>query len=1222
MKFPFKNIHLFLGFSFSLFFSAHFLEKRGEPDLSKPAESIEKKLHQKERLADDYLRSYANIAESESYEKIFSEKFVKDKEALDKEGIAILIYENDSLKFWSNNSIAVENYFKQVCLDDQIAKLKNGWFQVLKSNSKPLGSKVVIALIHIKSEFPYQNKYLHNEFAKDFGIKEGLLLSTKTEGAPIKNRKGQFLFSLVQKQNTEPSSSPLIIFINILAIILLVKYLFEITDKFSRPFGRHAGWLLLFAILVLLRFLCIKAKFPESFYSLPLFNPEFYGDANNFWRQSLGDLLFNALLMFAFSYFIYKTDDSIIATQNKLLRKIIPFSILLGILALGAAVNSSIGGLINNSGISFNVNNLFSLNRYSYIAIIIICLWLISFFILTLKSIRKLEVLLDPKEFASLLATAFICFFIFYYFFKEQKDMIMHLWAPVIAAFVFFVQTKRSFSFLNSALLVLLFSFYAGHVILKQTGIKEKKERLVFAQKLAVEQDPVAEHLYNQTLKNISSDTTLTFYLESLPAKADSLIKRLHLQHFGGYWEKYDIRVSLFDSTCTFLACSGPQQGQAFYEETIKTQGYETMGREFYYIENNSGKVSYIAKINIYDRKKQRILATAYVEAESKFISDEIGFPELLLDREAGFTNRLAEYSYAKYKNNKLVNRFGNFEYNNTGDDFEVFSKDTLFLEMNGNEHLYYKANGSLAIVLTKKTNGFLNDVTVFSYLFAFFSLFILFLLLFRSLALGAKFQGISFKNRIQFVLVLIILLSLLLFGAGSIYYIQKQYESKNKENINEKIHSVLVELENKLGEEELFKPGYKEYTAHILKNLSGVFFTDISLYDKAGNLFATSRPKLYEEGLTSLKMNPEAYLNVSLQQKTGFIHEEKIGELNYLSAYVPFKNKAGEVQAYVNLPYFAKQSDLEKEIASFLVAIINIYVLLFGFSIIIALLISNFITRPLKLIQDKLGKIKLGKTNEYIEWKEKDEIGSLVAEYNRMISELSKSAELLAKSERESAWREMAKQVAHEIKNPLTPMKLSLQHLQKIQAENRPGKEQKIESTIKTMIEQIEALSTIANEFSSFAKMPKAQNEKTDIIQIIKASVELFRNTTEAEFIADFKENECFVLADKEQLLRVFNNIIKNALQAIPEERKGQIEISENIQNNKVVVAIKDNGTGIGKEAINKIFTPSFTTKTGGTGLGLAMSKNIIESFSGSIWFKTDAGETTFYISLPVYKE
>ena len=250
------------------------------------------------------------------------------------------------------------------------------------------------------------------------------------------------------------------------------------------------------------------------------------------------------------------------------------------------------------------------------------------------------------------------------------------------------------------------------------------------------------------------------------------------------------------------------------------------------------------------------------------------------------------------------------------------------------------------------------------------------------------------------------------------------------------------------------------------------------------------------------------------------------------------------------------------------------------------------------------------------------DEIGSLVSEYNRMILELSKSAELLAKSERESAWREMAKQVAHEIKNPLTPMKLSVQHLKRIWKDDAPDGDQKMERLTQTIIEQIDTLSSIATEFSNFAKMPKANLERVDVQQTLLNIIDLFNDSNDIEILFHNQtiENR-IVLADKEQLLRVFNNIMKNAIQSIPKERKGIIEIDLKLENDSYTISIKDNGGGIASDVLDKIFVPNFTTKTGGMGLGLAMVKSIVEEFNGKIWFETKSDEgTIFYVSLPCY--
>ncbi|MBL4586643.1 MAG: GHKL domain-containing protein, partial [Flavobacteriales bacterium] len=269
--------------------------------------------------------------------------------------------------------------------------------------------------------------------------------------------------------------------------------------------------------------------------------------------------------------------------------------------------------------------------------------------------------------------------------------------------------------------------------------------------------------------------------------------------------------------------------------------------------------------------------------------------------------------------------------------------------------------------------------------------------------------------------------------------------------------------------------------------------------------------------------------------------------------------------------------------------------------------------------IRESLKNLKLDQTNRAIEWESDDEIGELVEEYNRTLNELVQSAELLARSERESAWREMAKQVAHEIKNPLTPMKLSIQMLQRSLADGKEDMTERIEKVAKTLIEQIDTLSNIATEFSTFAQMPKPVVENLSLADLLESAAELHRSADTDIQLNIVAGSSCIIQADKEQMLRVFTNLIKNGMQAIPEERKGEITLGLIRDGGQWIASVQDNGSGIPIELEDSIFVPNFTTKTSGMGLGLAMVKNIIETVNGKIWFKTEVGRgTTFYISLP----
>ncbi|MGQ0827619.1 MAG: ATP-binding protein [Bacteroidota bacterium] len=1233
MKDLFKNKILLLTLATVLFIVAFFLHRPFSDDTSSAVRDFERVLHKKEKRLEQEMLILAKRAETQNDQALFSDKPDYYNSLLEKEGLALLIYENDTLKFWSDNSIAVENWIKEVCLDTRMVKLHNGWFEVMRPNTNSATTKTIVGLILIKNEYPYQNNYLINDFQKDFNVAAETKLITDpflgkkiSDPNNIKNYEGDYLFSL--KFDTAIDSLSLLSYIsailNLTAFIFFILFL-NIFCLSIKQVNKNSSILLFIFLAIVFRYLSIRFSFPENFYDFDLFNPKIYADASSIWLSSLGDLLINVLLLFYLSYVLFKeyVFDNLftrLKSHNKLLIALLIFLLFFW---LSWIITSLFTGLIKNSGIPFSINNFFSLNQYSYIGIIIIGILLFVYFLFADKMVSVLKLLeLDNKQYILVfLISAAIHTIISHLF--GTLDLIIIFWPfALILSIALIKQQQPKYPFSGIIFLVFLFSLYAVHIFIKHTGIKEVENRKVYVEKLAAEQDPVAELLFRDIEKKIQQDSVLVSYVTGIEKQTAEFEKRLKQQYFSGFWEKYDVRIALFDSMCVSIIQSPNLvfDNNLYFDELIKNKGVPTTSEHLYFLKNVSGKISYLAKLPLYKNfKTLSKCGTLYIELDAKFISDEIGFPELLLDRNVGLSQELSNYSYAKYKHSQLISQYGKYAYNFSGKDFDLSTNEYVFIDKEGYNHLLFRPDPETLIVLSKQIDAAIDKITVFSYLFAFFSLLLLSILFLRQMSSGTLLDSFSLKYRIQVVLVFIVLISLALFGGGTIYYIKQQFEIKNQANINEKIHSVLIEVEGKLSSENKLNTNLADYVSFILKKYSSIFFTDINLYDTQGNLYASSRSKVFDEGLTSKKMNPEAFLQLAIFGKTGFIHDERIGKLEYLSAYIPFKNKEGKLLAYLNLPYFAKQSELEKEISGFLVALINIYVLLFALSIITAIFISNYVTKPLKLIQDKLSKIKLGKTNEPIDWKDEDEIGNLVREYNRMILELSNSAELLAKSERESAWREMAKQVAHEIKNPLTPMKLSVQHLQRTWKDNAPDMDQKMERLTQTIIEQIETLSSIATEFSNFAKMPKTHLEKIDIQEILLNSIALFHNTENIHI--DFT-NECFgeaiVLADKEQLLRVFNNLLKNAVQAIPENKEGKINVILKTEKQQVLISITDNGMGIKDDVLDKIFVPNFTTKTGGMGLGLAMVKNILESSGGKIWFITKSGiGTTFYVSL-----
>jgi two-component system nitrogen regulation sensor histidine kinase NtrY len=406
------------------------------------------------------------------------------------------------------------------------------------------------------------------------------------------------------------------------------------------------------------------------------------------------------------------------------------------------------------------------------------------------------------------------------------------------------------------------------------------------------------------------------------------------------------------------------------------------------------------------------------------------------------------------------------------------------------------------------------------------------------------------------------------------------------------------------------------------LSELGNLFGTDINIYDTRGFLLSGSRPELFTSGFISERLHPESVDFLKNKNLTEFIKNEHIGGLNYISAYAPLIDEDGRTVAFLNIPYFLKQKEINEELSESVNSLVNIFIGSITLLLTIVLLLTNRITDPLRILGKRLSELRYGNKTAKITYEGNDEIGDLVKEYNRLAEELEQSASLLAEKERESAWREMARQVAHEIKNPLTPMKLNVEFIEKAWKDKNPDFEVRLARFKNIMIEQIDTLSHIADEFSNFAKLPPPQNEATDLSEILKGVAGLYANN-EHNVTVSFEDSrlEMPIWADKEHLLRVFNNLVKNAIQAIPEGQSGLVEIFAFTDNHSVTALVKDNGSGIPLALRERIFIPNFTTKSAGSGLGLAICRNIIREAGGTIDFITETGVgTTFRVTLPLF--
>ena len=478
----------------------------------------------------------------------------------------------------------------------------------------------------------------------------------------------------------------------------------------------------------------------------------------------------------------------------------------------------------------------------------------------------------------------------------------------------------------------------------------------------------------------------------------------------------------------------------------------------------------------------------------------------------------------------------------------------------------------------------------------------------------------LSLRIRIFLSMIVLILIASILMASISVIqfknearnYHQERLERK-EDAIKEHINYVLSTTTYPLTEKNLpliFKDKIHE--------LSDIHNLEINVYSLEGKLLKSSKASFSVDSISP----PVPKYIVKLVQSSiekRYVDIKNVDGIKNRSSFSQIKDDKFKPLGILNLPYVEDDSFYENEIQEFLIRLSQVYFFMLIIAFALAYFLSSYITQTLKTISDKINETSLNQKNEKIlvEANSK-EINSLIKAYNAMVDKLEESAAMLAQSEREQAWREMAKQVAHEIKNPLTPMRLTVQNFQRKFDENDPNAKQKLNDYTKTIIQQIDTMSSVASAFSNFASMPAQQNETLNVVEVVEFSLDIF-NEDYIHFESD--EAEIISVMDRTQLVRIITNLVKNATQSIPEnqEEKSVIVAIKRIEND-VTITVKDNGIGIEPENIEHIFEPKFTTKNSGMGLGLGIIKNIIENYKGTITFESEFGKgTTFVVSLPI---
>ena len=481
------------------------------------------------------------------------------------------------------------------------------------------------------------------------------------------------------------------------------------------------------------------------------------------------------------------------------------------------------------------------------------------------------------------------------------------------------------------------------------------------------------------------------------------------------------------------------------------------------------------------------------------------------------------------------------------------------------------------------------------------------------------KLKKFSLRTRIFLAMILLVVLASILIAFIAIYQYNEQTKDYHRGRLLRKENTIKQTIAIKLMRTTY--PVTAKYLDKIFRkeiyDISEINKLDIFIFDLDGNLLISSTPS-FTEDLTKNKISKKTLNKIADDENHRYVLDKITPQgRKYQSAYTYINDNKFKPIGILHVHYLNDDSFQKQELGEFLIRLAFVYLFLLVIAIIVAYFVSSYITRSIKTVSEKMSQTALDRRNEKIIIKNASlEIYNLVNAYNSMVDELEESAVKLAKGEREQAWREMAKQVAHEIKNPLTPMRLTVQSFEQRFNIDDPNIKSKLSEFSKSLIQQIDTMSSIASAFSNFAEMPKQKRVTLNVIEVVKLALDIFHE----QYIHYFHEKDMLIAKlDKTQLIRIVTNLVKNATQSMEENEYPKIEVKVKEDNGNVLLTVADNGKGITEEDKKKVFEPKFTTKSSGMGLGLPMIKNIVEAYGGSITFTSEINiGTVFTVTIP----
>ncbi len=1134
-------------------------------------------------------------------------------------------------KAWSSDAQSFFNT-KDPLRSGEVQFLGNGWYYVV---SKQVGLQNIWGLFCIKHEYLYQNRYLTNFFSDEFNLSPNAEISTKPSlfSFPIKDVQGNYLFSLKIKGHTKVSetfsllsnvSFYLFLLLSVITLLLLIK-------EFLRSKQRHLYFFIEVVGVLLFYFTFTYFKYPQSFFEQEIFTASYFAASELL--PSLGSFTLFAVYVFVLGYTFSELQHDVRYRYPQLGRFAKEITYLLSVLIafiLFILLYYLVNILVVNSS---DLSVFFKVTDYNLVTLtkIFALVLLIMGYHLTVARLLRSSALPLSFSVRVVLLVAFIAvlpLFNWIFGFSLHWSLPLFFLLLIISIHTIPIVKRPILQYLLFIWFIALYAFFISSELLLLNVHKESVDRRLLLENIAItltnEIDPAAEMELTKIGRSIVADKRIQELVRSSVSLETDLPTYVIRNYFVPGWDRYDIQVvGCFDYTNLKLDNARRTNCYSYFQETMLNKGTLISGSNiFYSIDNKNGKTTYLGVVNLaYDSESEFSL---FIVLESRIFSEGVGYPELLRsDSEIQLSKYQDNYSYAKYVNKALVKRVGSVFYPIEGDLFDGPFGVIHEVEDEQASHLVLHPKEDTIIVLSRSKADVKKVLLAFSLIFTILFFAAGAIVIIQRYNEHGRLLWLSIQQRIQIAFVALVLFLTFSVILGSVSLSIYRFKEKNDELLFQKMRSLVIELESYYADKSSLYDLDEDDLNNQLIWLSNVFHCDMNIYDINGELFATSRSLLYDKQLVGRQMDSKAYVQLILQKKREFNQDEYVSRLRFTSAYTPLYNRFNEQIAFINIPYFTGEKELQEEVTSLLVTIINSAMFFLVLVLGVAMVVANKITAPMTLIQDGLEQIRLGHENRRIQYKADDELGKLIEVYNQMVDKLELSAEQLAKTEREGAWREMAKQIAHEIKNPLTPMKLSVQQLLRAWNDKKENFDTYIQKVSATLIEQIDNLSTIASEFSHFAKMPEGKFEEINLAVKLSNLKLLFEKSEEVMITVDVDPNATVTAwADNDQLTTVFNNLIKNGIQSTMGKRKSIIKIELSNEGAYIVVSIIDNGFGIPASIQDRLFEPSFTTKTSGMGLGLSICKKIIDSSNGSISFVTKVGEgSIFSVRLPIKK-